>query len=238
MKPINTLRIAMLVLFASIHQMAFGAAVVQFRLDLADAAGNSLTSVNVGDEVYLDVYTQDLRFGETFSGVFAAYVDITYNSDVFEVNGPVMFDTLVYINGKNSDLSTPGLVNDTGAFSNGPVGGSFLSPLGNDEFYVFSVPFKAISEGNFAFETLPSESSIGFDVLVYGVNEPIRPQDIVFGGSNNRSFSSGSSSQNNVSYGSLAGQVSAVPEPTSIGLISTAFGVFCFRSLKRQRREC
>lgn len=66
-----------------------GDPIVGFRLEAADAEGNELTDVNVGDEFVLNVYTDDLRVdGE---GVYSGYLDVVFDGDLASPNGVVTF---------------------------------------------------------------------------------------------------------------------------------------------------
>jgi len=143
----------------------------QIRLEVTDLNGTPITQINSGQEFLLRGYVQDLRTNA--EGVFAAYMDVTYNQGLVTVNGQDVDDITfagAFQNGKSGDLSTAGLIDEVGAF-----GGT--TPSGPSEKLLFDIRLSADNSGTVDFAGNPADG-IGNEVLVYGDNTPV-PWDSV-----------------------------------------------------------
>ncbi len=139
---------------------------VLIELVVVDDQENPITEISSGEEFWVFAYVQDLR--DPALGVFAAYVDITYDTSVVSVMGTSLNDIIFgnkYQNGKSGSLATPGLVNEVGAF--GPT-----SPTGSGKELLFAIPFRADQSGDVTFQLDPSDGA-GHEVLVFGENQPV-----------------------------------------------------------------
>jgi hypothetical protein len=148
-----------------------GDALVAIRLQAFDANGQAIDHVTVGDEFELRVVTEDLRVIP--QGVFAAYTDIEYDAALVSSVGEISFGA-TYDAGREA-THTPGLIDDTGAFTRSHT------PIGGGEFTVFSQRFTATSAGQVLFASNPADDLPAHDVLLYGINHEIDPDDIDFG---------------------------------------------------------
>lgn len=158
--------------------------VVQFRLETTDMAGTPVDTVTIGEEYMLKTYTQHVNgyVSEENSGVFAAYLDISYDAGLTSVAGDVLFeDQYAWVT--SGDMSTPGLMDNIGG-----LGLNFpdLTPIGLDEKLVFSVPMTADAEGFVNFVGADSQSDVQHPVLVYGLNDTVAAKDIDFGSAGTR----------------------------------------------------
>lgn len=154
---------------------ALDAQLVSFRLEATDMVGNALSTVNVGEDFILNSYARDLRTEDQCTlgcGVFAGYMDITYDAQLAEVGGATVYGDH-FQNGATGDLTTPGLMNDIGGFS------TSLEPIGLDEYHLFSVPMKAMSMGSLSLESASANNPPQHHVLLFGIDGPIN--DIDFG---------------------------------------------------------
>ena len=170
--------------FASIAIFTFflvestNAQLVRFRLEATDMEGNAISSVNVGEDFLLNSYAKDLRTEAQCAqdcGVFAGYLDVTFDSQLASVGGSVTYSD-DYQNGPSADFTTPGLMDDIGAFS------TSVNPIGLDERHLFAVPMKAMSLGSLSLESGPANSPPQHHVLLFGIDTPIN--DIEFGAAN------------------------------------------------------
>ena len=178
---------------------------VRFRFDVADPTGNPLDTLSVGQSFLFRAFVQDLGADDP-QGVFAAFEDVTYDSQLAAINGEIQHGP-VYPNGQSGDLSSPGVLDDVGSF-----GG--VQPVGDGEFWLFSVPMLAMDTGALAFQGRPADNSPVKDVLVYGLDNAVAVSDIDFG--------------------SLS--VSVVPEPSSLWLVTaSALSIFGFSRRRRRR---
>ena len=140
---------------------------VRIRAQATDAAGNPLAQINAGDRFYLRVYVQDS--GPFGSGVFAAYLDVIYNSKLAKATGPIEF---AYPNGKSGVL-TPGRIYDAGAFSGQMTRGDTSVRL------LFAVPMQATRDGTLTF-ALHAPELEGWHTLLYDLNDLVADSRIDF----------------------------------------------------------
>jgi hypothetical protein len=176
-------------------------------LEATDLSGTPTSQVGIGDDFILNGYVEDLRTVSPHPlfdgrGVFAAYLDITYDFSLASVSGPITHGTQ-YGQGTSGDTSTPGLIDEVGSFR-----GSLMPP-GPGEILLFQTPFTADAIGTVNFVADPAEDSPAHDIGIYGVDDPIPISD--------------------VSYGSTA--VTIVPEPSAFlfgGLVAMTTGGYCW----------
>ena len=119
---------------------------VAIRLAVTDEAGVPIESIGIGQTAFLAVSAQDVRPPTDVSGVFAAYLDVSYDADLVAPrvasNYPLGFDVRFsdqYQNGKSGSARTPGLLDEVGAFQSG------YAPLGTEPRVIFRVPLDATS---------------------------------------------------------------------------------------------
>jgi hypothetical protein len=86
---------------------------LRFQLQAADAAGNPINSVAVGETFTLQVSVQDLRADPT--GVFSAYLDVMYDASRVAVNGPITYNADKYPFAQSGSTAVAGLVDEAGA---------------------------------------------------------------------------------------------------------------------------
>lgn len=131
-----------------------------------DDDGNAVTELAAGDEVWVTISASDSR--DMPSGVFAAYVDVTFVSQNFtvldiEYLGP-------YVNGKS------GTVSATGIKSLGAFGGSTLPGEGKSDIARFKIRVNDSQPVTLTFKQTADE--IGHEFLVYGSSKALDPANI------------------------------------------------------------
>jgi len=151
---------------------SFDGPVVALALQITTPDGSPVGDLHVGDDFVLHVLAQDLRTDP--HGVFAVYMDIDWDAALAESAGALTYSA-EYESGEAGDLSTPGQLDEAGAFS-GPIA------LSGGLHEVFSVPMHAVATGQLVFSTDPADLMGQHDILIYGENDSIDPVDIVFGG--------------------------------------------------------
>ena len=134
-----------------------GDQVIRFRLQAVDATGAPVTTSTVGSEIRLQAFTDDLRADGI--GVFAAYLDVEFDPSLATVSGDVVFGG-DYPSGQIVDLSTPGLLNEIGAFA------GLSNNLGSDEVLLFTVPLTVTAPGSLTFSSNPADVLPAHDVLL------------------------------------------------------------------------
>ena len=179
----------MLLCLAVCSRYAWATPMVQIRLEVEDLLNNPITTIPMGQGFLLSGFVKDLR-PTNANGVFAAYLDATYNSTLAAVNGSILH-AAPYTNG-TSGTSTPGLIDEVGGFDG-------FSTLGPTERLLFTVPLLASSTGIVTFASNPADG-LGHDVLLYGLDNPVPPADVIYG----------------------ATSLTIVPEPSSVVLAGLA----------------
>lgn len=127
--------------------------VIQFRLEVTKD-GQPLSANNLvktGDEILLSVFVDDVRMlsNPQDGGVFSAYLDVLYDSNIVSVAGPLTYGP-AYSGGQEGVTTTPGIIDKAGAFA-----GS-ISPLGQGERLLWSLPLNVIGSGTVTFVGEPT----------------------------------------------------------------------------------
>ena len=147
--------------------MEYSDATVGLGIEFSDEAGNAVTEAAVG-EVFWVTLTAD-RDGFEDGGVFAAYLDVTFDTSLFSVLttehlGP-------YSNGVSSDLTDEGL-RGFGGFASETRGDA--GPNAVARFQV-----EVIAEGDFSFRATSTEPETPeHQFLVYGEDRPVDPANV------------------------------------------------------------
>jgi hypothetical protein len=164
--PCSAQSLGALMLFLALSS-ATSAQDARVRLDLIDAQGRSLSSVEVGDQFWLATYVTDLR--SDGQGVFANYADIVYDAGrVTPLPETLEFHEL-YPNGsttRQTVFATPGLLDEVGSFGT-------LNPVGSDEQLQFQVALRAEAAGTVVFMPGPPDEAPMHDFLLWGANEAV-----------------------------------------------------------------
>lgn len=135
---------------------------VRIRLEAATSDGTPIDTITAGQSFVVNAFVEDIRSAP--QGVFAAYFDTTYNSNLASVTGPIVFST-AFANGQSGTTTTPGLIDEAGAFTQ--------SVLGGGEALLFSVPFVANSAGTLNLTLNPADVFPSHDTLLRGINTAI-----------------------------------------------------------------
>ncbi|HUG67796.1 MAG TPA: Ig-like domain-containing protein, partial [Pirellulaceae bacterium] len=135
---------------------------VRIRLEAANNSGTPINTLSVGQNFVVNAYVEDIR--QTPQGVFAAYLDVIYNADIASVNGAIVYSA-DFSNGRSGNITTPGLIDEVGAFTQ--------SALGGGEALLFSVPFVANSVGTLNLVADPADIFPAHDTLLRGINTAI-----------------------------------------------------------------
>lgn len=117
---------------------------VAIRLATTDELGSPIDSIGIGETAFLRVSAEDVRPVTDLSGVFAVYLDVSYEHQLIAPRIsrglPLGFDIQFsdeYPNGKSGNAKTPGLLDEIGAFQAG------YAPLGPEPRTILQVPFRA-----------------------------------------------------------------------------------------------
>ena len=155
---------------------------VRVSLQLFDSTNtNAITSASVGQELVLRIVINDLRTtgDPAGDGVFSAYMDVEYDSSKLELVGasPVTYSSL-FGNGRTVPVTTtPGLIDEMGAFSSFNVG------PGRDPQTLATVKMRVKATGQAIISTNPAENpSRGITVFKEDVVVP--SSRVIFGTAN------------------------------------------------------
>ncbi len=151
-------------------------AVATVRLTMTDLNGNAITSIASGQEFLVNVFVRDTR-GVSSTGLFAAYMDILFDSQLATVSTT---DPITYSSGFGNvrrGTAGTGIIDEFGATN------SSTTPTGGGQQSLGSIRLKALKSGSLTVTTNPGDTS-GTDFLAYGVNTPLDKTKIAFGSAN------------------------------------------------------
>ena len=144
---------------------------VRFHLQTTDTQGAPVDTIQVGDLVVLQVSVEDLRADP--SGVFSAYLDVTYDSTPLRVAGDIQFNTDKYPFSPSGSADVPGELDEVGAVDG-------ISPTGAGAIVVFQVPFAAENPGQVTFRGDPADVPV-HEVTLFGDTAALDPRFIDYG---------------------------------------------------------
>ncbi len=158
--------------------------IVALRLSATDLSGQPIDQVSVGSQFQLRGYVDDLRVSGIDLGVFAAYQDVLYSSNVVSpipssTNDPDLGFRIQF--GANyqrvleGDIRTVGLINEVGAVSTGDTA------LGPNEQLLFIITMTANAVGQASFIGDPADIIPLHDTLTYEPPAPVSFQRIRYG---------------------------------------------------------
>jgi hypothetical protein len=160
--------------------LAGGAAeAVRIRLQIASGPdGPPLTTVRVGESFWVSAYVQDVYVSSaTLAGVFATYLNVQYDAGRVSASDGFVFSPS-YPNGRKGTIAVTqdsGVVVGVGSFHDFTTGGP-----GREEFWQFSIAFRANAEGAVSFVAAPATGT-GEEVLLYEYpGSVVAPTDISF----------------------------------------------------------
>ncbi|MFV2069608.1 MAG: Ig-like domain-containing protein, partial [Pirellulales bacterium] len=146
--------------------------VVLIQLATTDLAGTPVTSVAPGADFVLVGSVQDVRLDP--EGVFAAYLDVTFDASLASINGPIEHGA-DYPNAPSGDLSVAGLIDEVG----GADGLGFPAGTGGDVRELFSITMTATQSGDVTFDP-DAADDLSHAVLVFGENVAVPLSQVEF----------------------------------------------------------
>lgn len=146
-------------------------------LQPVDSSGAPITTVAVGQNFKVQVFVQDLRPGDEAKGVFSAYADLIFDSNVVEPIATNPITHGVFPNSPGGTVRTGvvdelgGLTQNTSAFTDG------------QKYLLAEVTFRAKTAGNAGLLLDPPDDSLS-DVLLFQTTSEVPASEISFGSSN------------------------------------------------------
>ncbi len=172
--------------------------IVQFRLETTSLSGTSIDQIGVGQRFQVRGYVQQLRplNGAQLQGVYAAYQDILYNSNIVSIS-PLNYETIFGYRGvdgsgntippvpgreypvaPSGDLVIPGLINELG--STNKERPTTITFPGASERLQFIVEVTATGVGVATFQGDPADIKPFHDSLVFDPALPLLNSQIRF----------------------------------------------------------
>jgi hypothetical protein len=145
--------------------------VMAIDVTVTNAQGEVISTVDEGGVIYITFSSTDLR--QDAKGVFAAYADVYYDTNMIELAGTAEFHT-PYTNGSSIDVDTAGVLDEWGAF-----GG--LDEPDDARAVISSIPVRAIKAGHTVFGIDGADNVPLHEALLYGMAEAIPNSEIRFG---------------------------------------------------------
>lgn len=158
--------------------------VADFELVVTDLSGQPIEQITVGGQFQVRAFVQDARPAGADRGLFTAYMDVLYSSNLVS---PVLSSTNdpnlgfvvsfgpTYSQVREGDVRIPGLINEIGAQS---ISGT---PVGSGKFLLFTVTMTANRVGTANFAADPADIAPTNDTLTYLPAQPVTPGQTRFG---------------------------------------------------------
>jgi PEP-CTERM motif/Dockerin type I domain len=145
---------------------------VAIELVVTDSGGTPVSIASPGQALLLEVFAEDLRVSPPFAGVFSASTDIAA-TDVSFLAGSAVYEPNWFAD--SPATYAPAQVTELNATS------TSLSPGGSSPELLFNIAFFAGSPGVATFTSSASSASELHDFLLYGDDNPIPLEQVVFG---------------------------------------------------------
>lgn len=147
---------------------------VAISLLTTDLSGSPISSIDAGQPFLLQVFVEDTS-PEPQEGVFAAYTDVEWAASQAVVNGTITYND-TYSDGQKGDTTTPGLIDELGAFSRDETG--VAGPV-----RLASIPMLSTGSGVVTFSTNPADVLPFGDVLLFdtALNDRVASEDVSYG---------------------------------------------------------
>ena len=185
-------------------------ALAQISLETTDLAGNSISTIQLGQQFKLAVIVQDVRTPTPANaGVFAAYLNAEYDAGLASISPAATFTYGPFFTPPTSpfggDLNTAGQILGAGEGTS-----QFFAP-GNSPQLLWTLPATAIAVGLETF-TPSFDSLANHDTLVYGHDFALLASEIQF----------------------LGTSIAIVPEPSTFAFAAFGFIALAWRLRKRR----
>lgn len=144
---------------------------VKIRSEVVGYNGDRIANLHVGDEFLLRIFVDDLR--AVPHGVFASYVDVTFDEDIVSPIGVPLFGD-AYRNAQSFSLQ-PGLLDNVGATDGIQAGAG-------GERLLFTMPFSVDQAGDFSMTVeLADDVPARYTLLLGDPDErPVTGDEVVF----------------------------------------------------------
>ena len=147
-----------------------GGDLVAIRLEAKSTDGSPITTIAAGQSFFVDVLLNDLRSEADRQGVFAAYLDVVFDTDLADFNGDIQFGDY-FVNQQNpvdGDLANlPGPEDDDiGAF------GGFDPPTEVSNQLLMTIPMVAKAAGVLDITTNGPDNARFREILLFPSGSP------------------------------------------------------------------
>lgn len=132
-------------------------------LEITDAAGTPISSINAGQTFYLEAWVSDQRTVPL--GLAAAYLDVSYPSSLVSVSGAISTGA-EFPHFAAGQTSAPGLIDEAGA------GRTTTLPDGQ-KHRLWRIPMLGLARGDAVFTADPADNLPAGQILLFGVDGPL-----------------------------------------------------------------
>ncbi|WP_161604442.1 Ig-like domain-containing protein [Roseiconus nitratireducens] len=147
---------------------------IEVKLVARDSDGNEITSLNVGDDFFLEFVGVDARSGFTRDGVYSLYADILFNSSIVRPQSDASIEYVGDFGLAPSGTFATGLIDELGAAS------TRTTASNEAESVIARVPMEAIASGSVNIRSEPADNSAS-EVLLFGEDDQVPSDEIFFG---------------------------------------------------------
>src|SRR5262249_21595814 len=125
-----------------------------------------LTSLGIGQEFLLHGFVSDLRpaSGTDPRGVFAAFLDVLFDSNKVQVMGQIVHSS-IYATSATGTTTTAGLLDEVGGIAG-------FDPVGLGPKEVFNIRLKATASGLLVFTAKAADATPSHDTVFYDLSGP------------------------------------------------------------------
>jgi hypothetical protein len=177
---------------------------VGIRLEIDDLSGNPITTpLLAGQNFQVEAFVTDLRPPASAEGVFAAFLNVSYQTALAKPLGTIEFGPAYQSFTSGDVTSQPGEFVEIGAIATSSDPNAF-PVLGPGEQLLFAVPMVATGSGNLQFTGTPATIFPDHDVLLYGTNTPVPVSQVAYLPSQILNVGANSFSINNVTQTDVA----------------------------------
>ncbi len=158
-------------------------AAVDFEFQITDLQGSSIDSISVGQEFMVDIFVQDLTDRGDAGGVFAAALDVLYESTLVSLSttSPITFGP-EYSANTSGDTSMPGIISNLGGLDGDtmPSGSDNGEPTIDNLLASLRVVANAAGVAEFTGQYVGSEDEPPHETILYGMSGFVDSRDMQF----------------------------------------------------------
>ncbi len=151
-----------------------GEPLAEIKLTLTDLQGQPITAVQIGQEFNLNMIGVDARTGDDLDGIFAAFADILYNSNLIRPVPGTSIQFSERFSTVRKGALADGLIDELGAATDR------LTPSQLVDSLIATIRMEAIASGSVNIRSEPADAADS-EVLLYGNDNQIPAEAVAYG---------------------------------------------------------